>query len=209
MAYRRTAQVQARLDATRDRIIDAAVRRVAAGGWGAVSVAAVARDAGVATGTVYRHLADKDALLAAAFRCAAGRELGVVTQAAAGPGAAAARLEAGLRVFADRALRGRRLAYALLAEPAGTAVEAERLTYRGGYRGVFRDVLHDGVTAGQIVPHDTEVVAAALVGAMGEALIGPVAPLAPAGPDTATPDAADRIDALVATCLRAVPFTGP
>ncbi|MFP4635429.1 MAG: helix-turn-helix domain-containing protein, partial [Nitriliruptoraceae bacterium] len=65
MAYRRTPQVQARLDATRDRIVAAAVQRIATGGWSALTVASVARDAQVATGTVYRHFDDKDALLAA------------------------------------------------------------------------------------------------------------------------------------------------
>jgi AcrR family transcriptional regulator len=201
MAYRRTAEMQARLDATRDRIVDATVGRVASGGWGAVSVAAVARDAGVATGTVYRHLEDKDVLLVAAFRRAAGRELQVVTEAVKGPGPPAHRLEAAVRVFAERALRGRRLAYALLAEPAGPAIEAERLAHRAGYRAVFRTVLEDGIADGSIVDHDSEVVAAALVGAIGEALVGRASDV--------VVDGGDRLDALVATCLRAVPFTDP
>lgn len=218
MAYRRTPQVQARLDATRDRIVAAAVDRVATGGWGAVTVAAVARDARVATGTVYRHLDDKDALLAAAFRRAAGRELAAVAGAAGGGGAPLARLESALRVFAERALRGRRLAYALLAEPAGPTVEAERLTYRRGYRQVFAEVLADGVADGSLAPHDVEVVAAALVGASGEVLVEPLAPTtgaaAGAAADPHTDRAADpsadpaaRTEALVATCLRAVPTT--
>lgn len=205
MAYRRTAQVQARLDATRDRIVAAAVHRLAAGGWSAVTIAAVARDAGVATGTVYRHLEDKDALLAAAFRRAAGRELGVVADAAAGDPPPALRLRSALYAFGERALRGRRLAYALLAEPAGPTVETERLTYRSGYRAVFREVLTDGVTDGSIIDHDVEVVAAALVGAMGEAIVGPVAPLSAAGDPPVDGD--ERLTALVDTCLRAVPFT--
>jgi len=208
MAYRRTAQVQARLDATRDRIIDAAVRLVASGGWAAASVAAVAREAGVATGTVYRHLADKDDLLAAAFRRAASHELTVVTDAAQPNDHhldAASSIEVALRVFAERALRGRRLAYALLAEPAGPAVEAERLTYRAGYRALFRELLDRGVAAGALHDHDTEVVAAVLVGAMGEALVGPLAPVV----DRAAPDADAKVDALVAACLRAVPVRSP
>ena len=201
MAYRRTTQVQARLEATRDRIVDAAVRRLATAGWAGISVAAVARDAQVATGSVYRHLDDKDALLAAAFRRAAGRELQVVTDAASAEDAPAARLESALRVFADRALQGRRLAYALLAEPAGAAVEAERLTYRAGYRALFQEILLDGIADGTVHDHDAEVVAAVLVGAMGEAVVGPVAPV------DASPRDGARLDALVATCLRAVPFT--
>ncbi len=228
MAYRRTPRIQARLDATRDALVTAAVGRVADGGWAAATVTGVARDAQVATGTVYRHFDDKDALLAAAFRRAAGRELQVVADAADGDDPPIARLAAALRVFAERALAGRRLAYALLAEPAGTAVEAERLTYRRGYRERFAAVLADGIADGSIAPHDVEVVAAALVGACGEVLVGPVAPAS--GADAADPSrgmadpsggravprrgtaaphvaTADRVDALVATCLRAVPTT--
>lgn len=215
MAYRRTAQVQARLDATRNRIIDAAVRLVATGGWTAASVAAVAHEAGVATGTVYRHLTDKDDLLAAAFRRAASHELTVVTEAAGTtdplhPAAAdspdaISSIEVALRTFAGRALRGRRLAYALLAEPAGPAVEAERLAYRTGYRALFRDLLDRGVATGELDHHDTEVVAAALVGAMGEALVGPLAPV----DDHAAPGTDAKVDALVAACLRAVPVRSP
>lgn len=204
MPYRRTPRIQARLDATRERIVAAAVARLASGGWAAVTVAAVARDAQVATGTVYRHLDDKDALLAAAFRRAADRELEHVAAAAAGPGTPRQRLDAALRVFASRALRGRRLAYALLAEPAGAVVETERLAYRRGYRAVFARVLADGVADGSIDEHDVEVVAAALVGASGEVLVAPLAPAGRAGADPLG-DPAARIDALVATCLRAVP----
>lgn len=225
MAYRRTPRVQARLDATRDALVTAAVGRVADGGWAAVTVTDVARDAQVATGTVYRHFDDKDALLAAAFRRAAGRELQVVADAADSDVPPIERLAAALRVFAERALKGRRLAYALLAEPAGTAVEAERLTYRRGYCELFAGVLVDGIADGSVTPHDVEVVAAALVGACGEVLVTPVAPANgadaaaaaadAAGPtpgvvaDAAAPLAAtaDRVDALVATCLRAVPTT--
>lgn len=196
--------MQARLAATRDRIVAAAVTRLASGGWAAVTVADVARDAQVATGTVYRHLDDKDALLAAAFRWAAARELRHVAEAAEGPGTALERLEAALRVFAERALRGRRLAYALLVEPAGAAVEAERLAYRRGYREVFAEVLADGVADGSLIPHDVEVVAAALVGASGEVLVGPLAPVAGADADPLG-DPAAHVDTLVATCLRAVP----
>ena len=66
------------------------------------------------------------------------------------------------------------LAYALLAEPVDPAVEAERLRFRVGYRDAFAGVLADGVGDGELRPHDTHTVAAALVGALGEALVGPL-----------------------------------
>jgi AcrR family transcriptional regulator len=206
MAYRRTAATQARLDAVRDRIVAETVRLVATGGWGAVSVAAVARAADVATGSVYRHVDGKEDLCAEAFRRAASHELATVSEVSAHPGTAPERVGAALRTFADRALRGRRLAYALLAEPAGAAVERERLAYRRGYRALFRDLLVDGIAAGELAPHDPEVLAAILTGAMGEALVAPLAPAHAAGGSAAR---SAVVDELVTTCLRALPVPAP
>ncbi len=56
----------------------------------------------------------------------------------AGGSAAAARIAAAVETFARRALRGRRLAWALIAEPVDPAVEAERLVFRRAYRDVVR-----------------------------------------------------------------------
>ena len=83
-------------------------------------------------------------------------------------------MAAGVEAFARRALAGPVLAYALLAEPVDPAVEAERLRFRTGYRDAFARVLEDGVRDGELRPHDTRTVAAALVGALGEALVGPL-----------------------------------
>lgn len=197
MAYRRTAREQARLDAVRDRIVSAAVTLVGSGGWAAVSIAAVADHAGVATGTVYRHVADKDTLCAEAFRRAAGRELDVVLAAVGAPGDAHDRVESGLRAFATRALAAPRLAHALLAEPAGPTIEAERARHRAGHRAAFASVLRDGIEAGSLPDHDVELAAAVLVGAMGEALVGPLAAV--------TASASSPLDDLIAACLRSLP----
>jgi AcrR family transcriptional regulator len=201
MAYRRTTQMQARLDATRARILDAALTLVAGGGWRAATVAAVARRAGVATGTVYKHVSGKDELFVEVFRRAAGIELATVSAATVGNGSPTERLEAGLRMFAARALSGPRLAYAMLAEPAEPAVEEERLTFRAAYRTLFEVLLDEAVAVGELPGHDTVLVAAVLTGAMGEALVGPLATV------TSAPDGSrnDELEALVAACLRALP----
>lgn len=55
---------------TRDRLLDATVARVAAGGAAAVSIGAVRDDVGVSVGAVYHHFPDRQALLDAAWlRC--------------------------------------------------------------------------------------------------------------------------------------------
>src|SRR5690606_37515130 len=75
-------------------------------------------------------------------------------------------------------LKGRQLAYALLAEPVDPLIEAERLRYRIPYRDIFAGIIADGVRAGEIPKQDAVLTASAIVGALNEALIGPLAPQA-------------------------------
>jgi len=63
MAYRRTDDVQARLDDKRKRILEAARALVSEGGWPEAQVSHVAAVAGLATGTVYRYFPSKAALV--------------------------------------------------------------------------------------------------------------------------------------------------
>jgi AcrR family transcriptional regulator len=115
----------------------------------------------------------------------------------AGP-CAVDRLAAAVEAFARRALRGRRLAWALLAEPVDPAVEAERLVFRRAYAAVFDEIVSDGVAAGELPPQNVGLTAAALVGALGEALVGPLSPVAAdVDPDALVAD-------LVAFSLRSV-----
>ena len=129
MAYRPTERTEARKAAVRGQIVAAARRLVAHGGYGAAQVAAVAREAGVATGTVYRYFPSKAELFAEVFRSASQHEVDAVVAAAADDGATApARIDAAVETFARRALRGRRLAWALIAERRPEAVRhAKRL----------------------------------------------------------------------------------
>src|SRR6185436_3790081 len=78
MAYRPTDRTRARAAAARERIVSAALDQLADGGYASASMAAVARRAGVATGSVYRHFPSKGDLFAEAFRRASQRELDVV-----------------------------------------------------------------------------------------------------------------------------------
>jgi AcrR family transcriptional regulator len=197
--YRPTERTEARRVAARDRIVRAATELVAHGGYREAQVAAVAGRAGVATGTVYRHFPSKADLLTEVFRRASQREVDAVAEATAGAGPASARLAAAVETFARRALRGRRLAWALLAEPIDPAVEAERLHLRRAYAAVFADAVRAGVAAGELPAQDAELTATAMVGAIGEALVGPLSPTADRG--AADDDA--LVAALITFCLRA------
>jgi AcrR family transcriptional regulator len=174
MAYRRTEAVQERLDATRARIVAAAHTLIAERGYAGCSVALVADAAGVATGSVYRHFPDKGALFAEVFRTATRREVDAVAAAGSQPGPIEERVTRTVETFAGRALKSPRLAYALIAEPVDPQVEAERLVYRRAYRDIFAAVISDAVAAGELPAQDPQVSAAAVVGAMAEALVVPL-----------------------------------
>jgi AcrR family transcriptional regulator len=200
MAYRATERTEARKAETRARIITAARELIAQGGYVAASVAAVADRAGVAVGTVYRHFHSKSALFAEVFREASQHEADAMRASLeASPDAPATeRLGAGFETFARRALRGRRLAWALLAEPVDPAVEAERLELRRNYRDMIAAVIADGVARGELPAQDPEATAAALVGAAAESMLGPLSPTANGG------DAEATVAALVNFCIRAI-----
>jgi AcrR family transcriptional regulator len=199
MAYRPTSRTEARKAEVRSRIVAAARKLIARGGYVEAQVAAVAAEAEVATGTVYRHFPSKADLFAEVFREASQREVDAMAAVASeSAGDARSRIAAGVETFARRALRGRRMAYALLAEPVDPAVEAERLAFRRSYRDVLATVIEDGVESGELPPQDVAVSAAAMVGAIGEALVGPLSPATPAG----DPDRV--VAALVEFCVRSV-----
>ncbi|MBA0125419.1 TetR/AcrR family transcriptional regulator [Haloechinothrix sp. YIM 98757] len=174
MPYRRTPRVQARLDAQRELLLEAAVRLLAERGYAGCSVAAVAAEAGVATGSVYRHFPSKAELVAELFRRVVEREVAAVEQASTSASGVTERVTAVIETFASRALKTPRLAYALLAEPVDAPVEQQRLVFRQAFRDVVAERITEGVTAGVLPPQDASISAAALVGAIAEVMIGPL-----------------------------------
>lgn len=174
MAYRRTERTEARLAEVRARIVSAALDQVAEGGYASASIQAVAARAGVATGTVYRHFPSKVELFGEVFRRQANQELAVLEEIATHDSPALERLAEATEVLARRALASPTLAYAQIAEPVEQDVEAERLVLRRGYRDAIARILRDGVERGEFEPHDTQLYGAAILGAISEALVGPL-----------------------------------
>ena len=94
MPYRSTPRTEAKRAEARERVVTAAHDLIAQGGYKAAPVAAVARRAGVATGSVYRHFPSKADLFAEVFRRASQREVDAMAQASAGDGLVLERLAA-------------------------------------------------------------------------------------------------------------------
>jgi AcrR family transcriptional regulator len=165
---------------TRERLLDAAQELIEEGGYGMASVIAIASRARVAAGTLYRHFGSKQELFVEVFRVVCDREVRAMDAAAqAMPSDVrhVERLETVFATFAERALRRRRLAWALLAEPVDPLVDAERLAYRERYAALVASVLRSAIDAGELPEQNVELTSAALVGGCGEALVGPLAPV--------------------------------
>ena len=164
---------------TRARLLRAARELIEEGGYGTASVIAIAERAGLAAGTLYRHFGSKEELFVEVFRSVCDREVRAM-QASANELADAShveRLETVFATFAERALRRRRLAWALLAEPVDPLVDAERLAYRERYAALVGEVLRAAIAGGELPDQNVELTAAALVGGCGEALVGPLSPV--------------------------------
>jgi len=148
MVYRRTHQVVKRLAARRSAILAAARDAAAESGMAAVQIAPVAVRANVAAGTVYRYFPS-------------------------GPSSA---LAAAVSTVAVHVLSQRKLSWGILAEPVDVDVTASRLASRREIAGEIASRIDAAVRAGHLPAQDTQLAATALLGALHEALVGPLAP---------------------------------
>jgi AcrR family transcriptional regulator len=180
MAYRRTEGVEARLADKRTRILEAARQLVAEGGWADTQVASVAAAAGLATGTVYRYFASKAELFAEVLARVSEREVEVMGEIARSAASPREGLHSAVGTFVKRAMRNRRLAYALIAEPCEHEIDAARLTWRHAISQQVLALVKAGQRDGSFRKGlRAEVAATVIVGGFMEALVGPLSPLAP------------------------------
>jgi AcrR family transcriptional regulator len=198
MAYRRTERVLQHLAARHDAIVAAARVIAAEQGLGAVQIVPVAARAGIAAGTVYRYFPAKTDLVQALIEAVSARELAAFRRAAdAAPGPLSA-LAAGLVTCGARALRHRRLAFAVSAEPVDAAVDTLRLAARKAFAAELEARIRAAIVAGHLPEQDAATAAAALVGLLVEGLVGPLA----APSDAAR--ARDNVQAITLLAMRAL-----
>ncbi|MGE8251005.1 MAG: TetR/AcrR family transcriptional regulator, partial [Stenotrophomonas bentonitica] len=114
MAYKRSALMEERLAGARERILLATRALVAAGGYRNAPVTAVAAEAGVSTGLIYRHFPSKAELFVEVLTAAVDHELRIFEAIAAEPLPAPERLRRAITAFVRRALAGPGLAYAFI-----------------------------------------------------------------------------------------------
>jgi AcrR family transcriptional regulator len=176
MPYRRTENVVRRLAKREQAILDGARALAAEGGMSALQIAAVAERAGIAAGTVYRYFPSKTDLVRVLAAGVAQREIDAVRAAAdAAPGPLSA-LVAAIVTSAARALGARRLIWALIGEAVDLDVAAAREEFRKALCTELAARIQAATAGGHLPEQDVRIAGPAIVGALMEGLIGPLAP---------------------------------
>lgn len=183
-----------------DRIISAAIALVSDFGFRNTQMSTIAERSGLALSTLYRHFHSKNDLMVAVVAKVSGHEVNVAAGATMAEGGPPHRLEMAIRTFALRAIRGRKLAHALVAEPVDAEIETERLRYRRRLMRVYETVIREGIQDGSIGEQDPEVSAGCIVGALFEGLVGPLALQI----ELSDKERANRAERIIAFCMRGV-----
>jgi len=176
MTYQRSERMQRRIASNREGIVAAARLLVSKGGLREARMEAVASEAGLSTGALYRYFPSKADLFVDVLNAAVDREIVILDKIVDGPGSARERLTEAVASFVRRALRGPNLAYAFIAEPTEADVDAARILCRMRFGEVFKAIIRSGIENSEFRAQDVDASAACIVGAFTEALVGPIAP---------------------------------
>ncbi len=200
MVYRRTERTEQRLANRRNAILRAVHDVVSEIGFRDLQMQTIAAAADVAIGTVYRYFPSKADLCSELVASVSEREVNIARAVAAGEGDPVNRLWDLVCTFSRRAIRGRILAYAVIAEPVEAAVDRTRLKYRQELAGVISELIDEGIRNRHLPEQDAEASAACIAGAFMESLVGPLAPDSRIIED----EGRDLVEEIALFCLRGV-----
>jgi AcrR family transcriptional regulator len=175
MAYRQTEKVVRKLAARRQAILAAASQTLAEKGIAAIQIAPIAERAGIAAGTVYRYFPSKTELVAAVVSGLSEQEIAALEEAAAAAPGPLSALAAAIATFAMRAMARRRLVLALMAEPIEPELDGALTSYRRALAAEFEKLIRKALADSHLQHQDAALAAPALIGAVIEGLIGPLA----------------------------------
>ena len=173
MAYRRTPAIQERLQAREAAIIEAATRVFTGEGYHGTTMKAIAREAGVATGTVYLYFPSKEAIFASLIERLRGMVLEAIVSARARCSTTLSKLAASIPAAIQVFAHNRDLARIVLIQAPGAspAFEARLAEIHDLFAGFVRQELAEAQGRGELPPIDPEVAARAWVGTFYEVIM--------------------------------------
>ncbi|MAS34118.1 MAG: TetR family transcriptional regulator [Anaerolineaceae bacterium] len=155
-------------DATRERILDAALDKFAGKGYHDTRLDEIAVESGTSKGAIYFHFPNKERLFLALVDQFADLLERRVTESIVQEDEGINRVRAALVACLDTFGKYRRPAKLLLVQAVGlgSAFEKKRMEVNDRFAGLIRTYLDEAVAVGDIAPVDTEVVSHAWMGAI-------------------------------------------
>ncbi|MDP3061797.1 MAG: TetR/AcrR family transcriptional regulator, partial [Chloroflexota bacterium] len=168
--------VQSRLagkEATRQRIVEAAIEVFAEVGYHDAGVDDIVRRSGTSKGAFYFHFPSKEEIFFALVDALAGRMASSVEQAIASESRGMAKVEAALAAVFSTLSRHRKLAKILLVSAAGLGRTTDErfIAQRQRFAALIKGYLDQAVADGSIPAQDTELAAYAWLGAVNEVVV--------------------------------------
>jgi len=184
--------------ATRERILDAAIKVFASKGYHETKVDDIVAEAEASKGAVYFHFPGKQQIFLALVDKFANLLQRRLIEAVAQEPDGVRRVNLALQVCLETFAQYRSLAKILLIQASGLGAvfEEKRLEIHDRFARVIQRYLDEAVAAGEIAPIDTEIVAYAWMGAINEVVIRWIY--------TGQPERERLIPALRTTLLRSI-----
>ena len=154
-------------DLTRQRLARAALELFTTRGYHPTTTPLIAKKAGVAEGTIYRHFTTKQHLLNEVFRGAARWAQETVADLAARPGTPQERLTAIARALLDSTSRDPSVVRILLLVPHGDLLDERSRSAERAFRAALEAVIAQGKAEGVVRPGGVEVWSATWLGIVG------------------------------------------
>jgi AcrR family transcriptional regulator len=160
----------AQADLTRQRLVRAALELFTAQGYDVTTTAQIAKKAGVAEGTIYRHFVSKPHLLNELYRGAARWSIKFVEDAAAGAGAPRDKLLHLAQGLIEGAGREPAVVRLFFVERLGDRLDAQSQESGREFRGGLERVIAQGKAEGAVRPGAVEVLATIWLAVVSQAL---------------------------------------
>jgi len=159
-------------DLTRQRLIRAALELFTTKGYHDTTTAQIAKKAGIAEGTIYRHFASKQQLVNELYRAAQRWASKVVQETSRDPeaGAARAQLTAVAHGLLDGAARDTAIVKLGLLEPLDALLDEESRRTEREFRTAIERIVAEGKAQGSVRAGAAEIWAGVWLAAMSHAL---------------------------------------